>query len=158
MEFNELIAGFAARYGVAGLTAGERGLVALGIDDLRIFVQHLPEAERLVVYADLGAIPDAGAARFERTMLEANCLFQGTSGATLARHPETGGLFINRQESLRMLGVDGFCTLMEGFVDLARTWKGLLVEYTAKDGTAEPAPEVPPPEIQESGLDGFMRV
>lgn len=156
MEFGELIAGFAARYGVAGLTAGERGLVALGIDDLRIFVQHVPETERLVVYVDLGAIPEAGAARFERTMLEANCLFRGTSGATLARHPETGGLFINRQESLRALDVDGFCALMEGFVDLSRTWKGLLAEYAAKGGAEEPVDAVRPPEGSDIGA--FMQV
>ena len=161
MEFRELIAGFAARYDVAGLTVDARELVALGIGELTIYVQYVSEVARVLVYADLGAIPEKGAARFERTMLEANYLFRGTSGATLARHPEKGTLFLNWQEGVRALDVESFCALIEKFAGLARTWQELLAEFTAKAAASDEA-EAPfvdaPPEEFPPCTSSFLRV
>ncbi len=54
---------------------------------LQILVQNVSEHHLVLMSADLGEPPPDGGEKLYRTMLEANNLFAGTAGATLARTP-----------------------------------------------------------------------
>ena len=51
---------------------------------VQILVQDVRERNLVLMWADLGEPPPDGGERLYRTILEANNLFEGTAGATLA--------------------------------------------------------------------------
>lgn len=57
---------------------------------VRVIVQDVSERKLVLMSADLGELPPEGGERLCRTMLEANNLFEGTAGATLALDAATG--------------------------------------------------------------------
>ena len=88
MEFNELIAAFAAKYGIRGLD-GADGAVELEVDGIRVELLDDPQARSLFACAEIGHPPPDANGAFGAMMLQANFLLRGTEGATLCQNPET---------------------------------------------------------------------
>ena len=107
MEFKELIAGFAAKYGIEGLS-GADGAAELKVDDVRVELLDDPQARSLFACAEIGHPPPDAHGAFGAMMLQANFLLHGTEGATLCQNPETHAYALVRPFPLALTDVESF--------------------------------------------------
>ena len=77
MTFEELIAAFGAKIGVALVADNESCVV--GVDDMTVTFLHLDEADKISIYGEIGETPQDGIEELLSTMLEANHLFAETA-------------------------------------------------------------------------------
>ena len=128
MTFEELIAAFAAEYGIEGLEAGD-GAAVLDVDGMEVSILYDGPANTVTLCGEIGESPAEAEGHFGEVMLKANFLFRGTEGATLAQNPETGAFAIVRAFDLPMLDPDVFSGAMEHFVNQLENWKRLLADF-----------------------------
>ena len=147
MDFTELIAGFAARHGVAGLAA-EDNAAALDIDG--IIVTLVTAGDALSVSAEIGEPPSEGRAEFAELLLEANL----QTDAFFAKEPESGAYVLVRRLPLPALDPDAFDAALEALVNLAETWRRPLADFRPAAKAAGEASAEPP----SFGDGGFMQV
>ena len=147
MDFNELIASFAERHGIADLAA-EDNAAALDIDG--IVVTLVAAGDALSVSADIGEPPAEGRADFAELLLEASL----QSDAFFAKAPERGNYVVVRRLALPALEPDAFDAALEALVNQAETWRRLLADFRpAAKAAAEAAAEEP-----VLGVGGFVQV
>jgi len=119
--------------GVDGLAFDEDGTLTLELDD-RILVcaalEHGGEALTLFAPVTAGPLADPG---LTRRALEANFLWRGAGGATLAVEPGSGQLALLRRVPLAGLGYPAFAELLEAFADQAAAWADEAAESAAAE-------------------------
>jgi hypothetical protein len=95
---------------------------------IRVLVQDESERHRVLLSADLGEPPPEGAETLFRTMLEANNLFTGTAGATLALDAATGRFRLQKAEIPDELAndVDGHLVT---FIETALDWRRAIEDF-----------------------------
>ena len=146
MEFNELVADFAARYKVEGLVS-ENGSASLKIDD--IVITLVAGNSQLLASAEIGEPPTEGKAVFADTLLEANL----ESEAFFAKSHETGRYLILRRLAFAGLDPATFDTALEALVNAAETWRKFLTDFRP---LAEDSNEKVDPHLFSS--NGFLQV
>ena len=146
MEFNELVADFAARYNVEGLAAENR-TVSLDIDG--IVVTLVCGDSELLASVEIGEPPSEGKAVFADTLLEANL----ESEAFFAKSHETGRYLILRRLAFAGLDPATFDTALEALVNAAETWRKFLTDFRP---FAEDSNEKVDPHLFSS--NGFLQV
>ena len=127
MELKEIADGLAAKFGIEGL-AVEDGEAALEIDGMPVLLSE-GEGAAIVMTDFVGEPPAEAEGRFGEVMLQANFLFRGTEGATLAQNPETRAFAIVRALELPGLDPDAFSEAVERFVNQLERWKRLLADF-----------------------------
>lgn len=146
MTFGELVDGIGAKIGVGIENAG--GAAALEIDG-RTVVLQMADDDLLLVRADLGEIPPDRRDAFAYAALEANYLYQGTGGATLAVNPADAHLHLQKYNWLGRLDADKALEMLTRLAETAAVWQRIVSDASA-------APEtVPQAEFQSRG---FMQV
>ena len=95
---------------------------------VQIFVQDLGERRRVLMSADLGEPPPVGGEKIFRTMLEANNLFAGTAGATLALDAASGRFRLQKCEPSDELAND-IKAEFESFIETALFWSRSIADY-----------------------------
>ena len=147
MDFNGLVADFAARHNVDGLAA-EDDAAALDIDG--IVVTLVAAGDAVSLSADVGEPPAEGRADFAEMLLEANL----QSDIFFAKAPETGAYVVVRRLALASLDGEAFDAALEALVNQAETWRRLLADFRpAAKAAAEAAAEEP-----VLGAGGFFQV
>ena len=147
MEFCEIIANFAKRHRVEGLTV-ENGATALDIDGIAVTL--VETANCLVASAEIGEPPAEGRADFADILLKANL----ESAAFFAQTPETGIYVLVRRLPLAGLDLDAFDVALEALVNAAETWRRLLADFHPAAAQAAVEEESAP----AFGAGGFMQV
>ena len=147
MEFQQLIADFAERHGIANLVA-EDNAAALEVDGIVITLVAVGDA--LSITAGIGEPPSEGRAEFAELLLEANL----QSEAFFAKEPESGTYVLVRR--LPLLALDGasFDAALEQVVNLAETWSRLLADFRPVAKAAAERTE----EFTQFGANGFVQV
>ena len=139
MEFKELIAGFAAKYGIEGLD-GADGVAELDVEGVRVELLDDHATGCLVACAEIGHPPPDANGAFGAMMLKANFLLRGTEGATLCQHPETGTYAIVRPFPLALADVASFAAGLESLVNQTENWRTALAGlHHAEDARAQAA-------------------
>ena len=151
MEFEKLVEGFAAKVNEPGLRPDDDGAVTIENDRVCITVQDVPELGKVMMHCALGESPAENAEALERKMLEANFMYRGTAGATLARDGETGRYCLFRCDDVAAMDVEGFCALIESFLELAATWRHAC-EDVLPAASAEPKAAVVDRDAELAGL------
>ena len=147
MDFAELISDFAERHGIADLAA-EDNVAALDIDGIVVTLVAADDA--LSISAEIGEPPAEGRADFAELMLEANLQLD----AFFAKAPESGAYVLVRRLALPTLDPESFDAALEALVNLAETWRRLLVDFRpVAKAAAERAGESP-----QFGANGFVQV
>ena len=147
MEFQQLIADFAERHGIANLAA-EDNAVALEVDGIVIMLVAV--GDTLSISAGIGEPPSEGRAEFAELLLEANL----QSEAFFAKEHESGSYILVRRLALPALESDAFDAALESFVNLSETWRRLLADFRpVARSAAEGADEAP-----QFGATGFVQV
>ena len=151
MKFRSLVESLAEKIGIE--IADEGGAAAVGIAGLTILL-HEADDDLLLLHADLGEIPAAGRDALAQAALQANFLYQGTGGATLAINPRDGHLHVQKYNWLDRLDPDKALDTLTRFADTSLSWQKLLADYSALNDK----------KAQDARLDdaaafgGFMKV
>ena len=140
MEFKELLAAFAAKYGVEGLD-GADGAAELDVDGIRVELLDDHQAQCLFACSEIGHPPPDANGAFGAMMLQANFLLRATEGATLCENPESGAYSIVRPYPLALADVDSLCSCLESLVNQTENWRkalaGLREAESAQSETQE---------------------
>ena len=140
MEFKELIAGFADRYGIEGLD-GADGAAELKVDGVRLELLDDPQTHSLFACAEIGHPPPDANGAFGAMMLEANFLLRATEGATLCQNPETHAYALVRPFPLALTDVELLAAGLESLVNQAENWRKALSGLHAAERARPTAPE-----------------
>ena len=94
-------------------------------------------------FAEVGDLPDTGRAELLLAVLQANYLFRGTSGATLAVRPDSSILFLNRSLLLDTLSYEDFVQQLCDFTNTLAEWRRLLTDFRPAPSDRVSDPSVP---------------
>ena len=147
MEFQQLIADFAERHGIANLAA-EDNAAALEVDGIVIMLVAV--GDTLSISAGIGEPPSEGRAEFAELLLEANL----QSEAFFAKEHESGSYILVRRLPLPALDGASFDAALEALVNLAETWRRLLADFRPVAKAAAERTE----ELPQFGATGFVQV
>ena len=126
MEFKELLAAFAAKYGIEGLNDAD-GVAMLKADDISVELLEDQQTRSVLACAEIGFPPPDADGAFGAMMLQANFLLRGTEGATLCQNPETGAYALVRPFPLALTDVDSLGAGIESLVNQTENWRKALV-------------------------------
>ena len=125
MEFNELLAAFAAEYGIKGLD-GADGVAELDVDGVRVELLDDKHARNVLACVEIGHPPPDANGAFGAMMLQANFLLRATEGATLCQNPETHVYALVRPFPLALTDVASLAAGLESLVNQAENWRKAL--------------------------------
>ena len=137
MTFGEMVEVLGKNLGIE--LTDEGGATAVEIDGIPV-VLHAAGDDLILVHADLGEIAHENRERVFAAAMEANFLYQGTGGATLAVDPRSGHLYLQKYNWLDRLDAEKAVTILTRFADTVRTWKGLVAETRAAAPAAADSP------------------
>ena len=140
MEFKELIAGFAAKYGIEGLD-GADGVAELDVEGVRVELLDDRATGCLIACAEIGHPPPDATGAFGAMMLKANFLLRGTEGATLCQNPETGAYALVRPFPLALADVESLGAGLESLVNQTENWRRVLAGLRTAEEVRPAAPE-----------------
>ena len=138
MTFGELIDVLGKRLGVEIEDAG--GAFALEIDGETVILQDA--GEMLLVRAEVGEIPADGREGILASAMEANFLYQGTGGATLAVNPADGRLHLQKYNWMERIDADSVLAAIGNMADTAAAWRRILADY--RPGAVRPETSASP--------------
>ena len=106
---------------------------------VQVFVQDVSERKLVLMSADLGEPPPDGGEKLFRTLLEANNLFSGTAGATLALDAAAGRFRLQKHESSDELANDAEAKLVS-FIETALFWSRAIADFRPSgEGSGTPS-------------------
>ena len=107
---------------IARVNAGELGGIVNPV------ILQSADDDLLLIHADIGEIPPENRDRIRAAAMEANFLYQGTAGATLAVDPRSGHLHLQKYNWFDRLDTEKAVTTLTRFADTVKTWKELVAE------------------------------
>ena len=125
MEFRELIAAFAAKYGITGLD-GADGVAELDVEGIRVELLNDLHAHSLFACAEIGHPPPDAHGALGAMMLQANFLLRATEGATLCQNPETHAYALVRQFPLALTDAASLAAGLESLANQVENWRKAL--------------------------------
>jgi len=140
MEFKELLAAFAAKYGIEGID-GADGVAELRADGIRVELLNDPHAHSMFACAEIGHPPPDADGAFGHMMLQANFLLRATHGATLCQNPETGAYALVRPFPLALTDVASFAAGLESLVNQVENWRKALAGLREAEAAQSKAPK-----------------
>jgi hypothetical protein len=141
MEFKELIAGFAAKYGIEGLD-GADGVAELYVEGFRVELLDDPQTQSIFACAEIGLPPPDANGAFGEMMLKANFLLRATEGATLCQNPESGAYALVRPFPLALTDAAALAAGLESLVNQAENWRKVLAGLREAESAQSAAQEV----------------
>ena len=156
MEFKELLAAFAAKYGIEGFD-GADGAAELDVDGSRVELLDDPQSHCLLACAEIGLPPPDANGAFGAMMLQANFLLRTTEGATLCQNPESGAYSIVRAFPLALADAASLGAGLESLVNQAETWRKILAGLREAE-TARAASPDPDDSHHDMISSGFVHV
>ena len=143
MEFKELLAAFAVKYGIDGLD-GTDDAAMLDVEGIRVELLNDIQTHSILACAEIGHPPPDANGAFGAMMLKANFLLRATDGATLCENPETGAYALVRPFPLAITDVESLCKGLESLVNQAENWRRTLAGIRhAEEARAEGAADIP---------------
>lgn len=106
----------------------------------------------VVIYSELGAVPEDAPAEILRNLLEANLLWAGTGGATIGLHPDTRAAVIAYSMPFEGLTGTGVAAALAQFTRVAAFWREAIADGCAGTAAAGSGP------VSPAGPGGFLRV
>ena len=142
MSFDDIVSVLSRAFGLELKVVQDTTVFEVDSEDgstkVQVVIHYVSERKLVLMSADLGEPPPEGGERLFRTMLEANNLFEGTVGATLALDAATGRFRLQRYESPDEFSND-IKAIVESFIETALFWSRAIADFRP---TGE-APETP---------------
>ena len=134
----------------ARLEIRDNNKVHVNFDDIALLMEHLPDAEQLLLVAPVADVPAEGREKFYRLLLQGQYVFAETRGATLALDKEERFVCLQIAPSLRALTQENFPALVENFLNMVEHWRRRCLEIAEQEsgqagpGAQEAAPQTAP--------------
>lgn len=141
MYGDELIKAFAKNLGLE-LELDDSGSCTFSSDDFTITFTDLRGLESIALTADIGLPPPEKLENLYKFMLEANYLFNATSGATLAINAGSGHVALCSIFTYRGADADVFAHAVERFVNTCESWSKIVAQYRYRVETSQDEPEM----------------
>ena len=101
------------------------GICGIEIDGISVILQDC--GDLVLLRADLGALPEENREMLLTAILEANYLYQGTGGCTLAIDADTDHLCIQRYDfNERLNSPDDIALMIQKFIYACKVWMSML--------------------------------
>ena len=126
MQYGELMAAFAAKFGISEVNAGE-GAVVLDFNGIPVSLVEDKLSDSLFIHALIGEEPDFGDGTLATEALKANAVLRESAGAALCRDAETEKYAAVQSLPLASLDVDSLSAAVDGIVALVAEWRGRLL-------------------------------
>ena len=112
---------------------GADGAVGIEVDGVPVILQLAGgrDGDILFSHSDLGEAPAERMESLLESALQANFLYQGTGGATVAMNPADGHLHLQRYDRIRDLDASGLEALLRSFAETAMVWAGIIDDFRA---------------------------
>jgi len=126
--------------------------IHVNFDDIALLMEHLPDAEQVLLVAAVAEVPATGREGFYRALLQGQYVFAGTRGATLALDDNERFVCLQMAPSLRALTKENFPMLVENFLNMAEYWRKRCLGE-AEPGEEQGSADAPAPEsVPEAGM------
>ena len=136
MSFGDIVAVLEQAFGMELKVVQDTTVFEIASDDggtkVQILLQAPGERNLVLLSADLGEVPPEGREKLFQTMLEANNMFSGTVGSTLALDAASGSARLQRYVPGDDLANNVMGTL-EPFIETALTWSRMIADYRPSD-------------------------
>lgn len=147
MSFEDVVAVLEHTFGMELKVVQDTTVFEVASDDggtkVQVLLQDVREHKLVLLSADLGEVPPEGRERLFQTMLEANNMFSGVAGSTLALDAASGHARLQRYVPGDDLAND-VTGILDSFIDTALTWSRLIADYrpqaVAEDSNASDVP------------------
>ena len=136
MQFEELINGFAGRFGNAEGQIND-GAAVFDIDGMTVGFVNDETAATVMVVAEIGYPPPDANGKLGEVMLKSNYLYNGSNGAVLCMNPETSAYALMQTWALDPLDVETFAKNVESFINNAEKWKDVLLGMRTAESAKE---------------------
>lgn len=157
MELDQLMAGFASRIGIAEPMRNAENAYALSFDGMEVVFSAEPDGAVLMLGA-FAAKPAEGTDSLAEVFLSMNHLFAGTGGGTISLDVESGRYCLQRREGVDHLDIEGFLSLVEGFVNKLEQLAALVKDFRPAVDRAADAASKEKAELSGFGAAGFLQV
>jgi len=141
-----LIAELATELGLPGMRLDESGSVAIATENgLKIVLNYVDEDDLLILYTDLGRIPDSRREEFYAALLKGNFGWQTTRGTTLSTMPGGRRAVLQSQVPRAQLNLPTLSACLDHFFQWASLWQAILsdAETVADDAVPVETPVDP---------------
>ncbi len=143
MKFDEIVATLERAFSLELATVDGTTVFEVASEDggtkVQVSIQNVDQHQKVLMSADIGEPPPEGLETLLRSMMEANNLFEGTAGATLAMDAATGRFRLQAYESQDVLG-DSLVARMETFIETALFWSRTIADYRPSSEEEETVP------------------
>ena len=158
MSFEDIAAVLGQAFGMELKVVQNTTVFEVASDDgstkVQVLLQNTGERNLVLMSADLGEAPPEGREKLFQTMLEANNMFSGTVGSTLALDAASGNARLQRYVSGDDLA-NNVMGMLEPFIETALLWSRMIADYRPSvDSTDEPV-ENQMDEWRMQGLGSF---
>lgn len=143
MSFEDIVTVLGQAFSLELKVVQDTTVFEVGSDDgstkVQILLQDASERNLVLMSADLGEVPPEGREKLYQTMLEANNMFSGTVGSTLALDAASGSARLQRYVPGDDLA-NNVMGILETFIETALLWSRMITDYRASaDSPGEPA-------------------
>ncbi|MCL2001639.1 MAG: type III secretion system chaperone [Planctomycetes bacterium] len=149
--FAALIKGLSAHLRIQ-LEVEDESTVHASFDGIPLILEHLPEAEQILLVAPIADMPAEGGNALCREILKGQYLFAETRGATLALDADENFVCLQIAPSMRALTPENFPALVENFLNVAETWRGRLETSRAVEAPREEATDADKTSVLMAGF------
>lgn len=158
MRFRELIDELAEKAKVdGGIELDSENRCFMEFEEMGVVIQGLDEVNLVSFLSAVGEPPPERLEELYRALLEANHLFQGTSGATVSLDPEDGWVYLCKFVPYEVLDGERLSKELENFANAVAGWRTYIRDFRASD-TGESADEDDFPGSPFASGDSFLRV
>lgn len=139
MTFEELMKDFASVLGSEAFAPGmETETCVFDFDGNEVTFAKDPQAEAVVMTAEVGDLPDEGFDVFAHILMEANFLRLGTGGAVIGIDANMETCCLRRRDPLASLDGKAYAEVVETFLNVLEAWQRRLDAYPElADGIAD---------------------
>ena len=143
MEYPELVKSLGGKLGIE--LDGADGAVGIEVDGVPVILQLAGgrDGDILFSHSDLGEAPAERMESLLESALQANFLYQGTGGATVAMNPADGHLHLQRYDWLARLDADRALEALTRFADTLAAWRRIIADCRQTASSAQPSSEPP---------------
>lgn len=132
-QFTALLKQFGKTIGITDLT-DDNGYCCLFFDDITVNMEERDST--LFLYTTVAELPESGREKLFARLLEANCFFKETRGATLGADLNAGIILLCYQTPLAVLDDIHFEKTIENFINITELWMTNIRE-TVSDAAPE---------------------
>lgn len=130
--FDSLIAVLARRMDMEKIEKTDDDLCMLEFGDVVVCFRFLHAAGNILIFSDLGHMPETGREAFFRQLLEANHALFETAGATLSVYSPLDMVALQYLCQAETTDEQRFLTIVENFVVVARHWREKCAQFSAE--------------------------